>query len=93
MSANFIYTSLTTKISFVASDGQWSSWNNGGNTLILGDGEIVTMNLSFEEKKTDAYISNIVYDDRQFFNGRQLMSEFFYLLDNFLAVTPFSLLF
>lgn len=57
VTAKFQYASLTPLISFVSSDGNFSRYENG--TLVLGDGETVSLKMSLAEKKANGQIQKV----------------------------------
>ncbi len=57
VTAKFQYASLTPLISFVSSDGNFSRYENG--TLVLGDGETVSLNMTLAEKKANGQIQKV----------------------------------
>lgn len=57
VTAKFQYANLTPLISFVSSNGNFSRYENG--TLVLGDGETVSLKMTLAEKKANGQIQKV----------------------------------
>ena len=61
ISAGFKYTSLSLDVQALYASGCYSYFNEAGNTLILGDGEDVTMKIGWKEQNANAVVQSIIW--------------------------------
>lgn len=59
--ANFQYTEVTPRITYIGSNGVFSKYNTDSNVLTLGDGETVTLDIGIKEKRSNAVIKDVQF--------------------------------